>query len=113
VHRLVADAFLGPIPDEMVVNHKSGDKSDNSVGNLEIVSRRENYDHAVANQLYYRGPRPERSKFTVEDIYFIREAQGNIEARELAERFGVHKYTIQCIWRRKAHAHHPENPLAA
>jgi hypothetical protein len=46
VHRLVAEAFIGPIPDGMQVNHKNGIRSDNRVENLEIVSASENNLHA-------------------------------------------------------------------
>jgi hypothetical protein len=42
VHKLVADAFLGSVPEGFVINHKNQDKLDNRLENLEIVSRREN-----------------------------------------------------------------------
>jgi len=45
VHRVVAETFIGDIPDGYVVNHKSLDKSDNRVENLEIVTRSENSKH--------------------------------------------------------------------
>jgi len=40
VHRIVAEAFLGP--SELTVNHRDGDRGNNSVGNLEWLSIREN-----------------------------------------------------------------------
>lgn len=46
IHRLVAEAFLGPIPDGMVVNHKNGIRDDNRLENLEYISQRENIIHA-------------------------------------------------------------------
>lgn len=46
VHRLVATAFLGEIPQGMTINHKDGDKSNNRIENLEIVTYRENHLHA-------------------------------------------------------------------
>lgn len=44
VHQLVAMAFLGHTPCgyELVVNHKNFNRSDNWVGNLELVTQREN-----------------------------------------------------------------------
>lgn len=42
VHRLVYEAFNGPIPNGLVINHKDEDKTNNSLGNLEAVTRAEN-----------------------------------------------------------------------
>ena len=50
VHRLVAEAYLGSVY-SYDINHKDGDKSNNSVPNLEIVSHRENLQHAFDNKL--------------------------------------------------------------
>lgn len=47
VHRLVVTAFLGEIPQGMVVNHINGKKDDNRIENLEIVTNKENVSHAI------------------------------------------------------------------
>jgi hypothetical protein len=46
VHRIVSQAFIGQLSDNMVVNHKDGDKGNNNVTNLEIVSQSFNVQHA-------------------------------------------------------------------
>ena len=45
VHRLVAEVFLGEVQG-MVINHKDGNKVNNTLQNLEIVTSSENNKHA-------------------------------------------------------------------
>ena len=42
IHRIVAETFLGPIPKGYDIDHIDGDKSNNAVTNLEIVTHAEN-----------------------------------------------------------------------
>jgi len=51
VHRLVWIALVGPIPEGMVVNHRNGNKHDNRIENLEVVTYSENMRHAIAHGL--------------------------------------------------------------
>jgi len=48
VHRVVWEAFNGPIPDRLEVNHKNLDRADNRLENLELLTHRENVNHAHA-----------------------------------------------------------------
>lgn len=51
VHRLLVTHFIGEIPEGMCVNHKDGNKLNNDLSNLEIVSRSENQKHAYLHKL--------------------------------------------------------------
>ncbi len=55
VHRLVAAAFLGPIPWWAVVNHKDGNKRNNRADNLEFMTLEQNIKHAKLLGLMRRG----------------------------------------------------------
>ncbi|MBS4194358.1 HNH endonuclease signature motif containing protein [Lederbergia citri] len=48
-HLLVAEAWIGPIPEGMTVNHKDLNKFNNEVENLEIISKSDNLKHAWEN----------------------------------------------------------------
>lgn len=49
IHRLVVETFLGS--SELIVNHKDGNKLNNKLSNLELVTRSENTKHAIENGL--------------------------------------------------------------
>lgn len=49
VHCLVAEAFIGPCPFGMKVNHKDLNKGNNVWTNLEYKTQKENIEHAIRN----------------------------------------------------------------
>lgn len=81
VHRLVADTWIGPIPRGMEVNHIDGNKKNNAITNLEIVTRKQNAIHAYKNGLnkppVYRGELVRTSKAKEADVIKIRNMYNN------------------------------------
>lgn len=70
IHALVAEAFLGPRPENYDINHKDGIKTNNDVSNLEYVTHAENMRHANRTGLIrYRSVLPES---TIEQIRSLR-----------------------------------------
>lgn len=88
VHRLVAEKYI-PNPDNKPqVNHKDGNKLNNSADNLEWVTNQENREHAVKNGLHLQGEKCPWSKLTQKAVDFIREHL-EYSPKELAEIFGI------------------------
>lgn len=63
IHRVVAQTFIGDIPEGLVVNHIDEDKTNANVMNLEICTQSHNTRHSVAS----RKPRAKRGK-TIKDL---------------------------------------------
>lgn len=74
VHRLVVQAHQGEIPKGMWVNHKDGDKCNNHISNLEVVSPSESYAHArdVLKREYAKGESCAKAKLTQDEAEMIR-----------------------------------------
>lgn len=108
VHRLVARAFLGDIPEGMEVNHKNGVKFDNRVENLEFTTRKENMRHCARMGLFRhnKGERNHASKLSEENVREIRKqfAEG-ISAPKIGKTFGVSNPVIYGIVKRKFWRH--------
>lgn len=51
IHRLVVQSFIGTIPKDKQVNHIDGNKHNNRIDNLEIVTPKENIHHAIKTGL--------------------------------------------------------------
>lgn len=96
VHRLVAEAFIPNHGHKKEVNHKSGDKTDNSVQNLEWMTSSENTKHSY-DVLGRRGSCVGR--FTPDQIRTIR--ADTRSDRLIADEYGVSASLIHQIRERK------------
>lgn len=65
IHRLVFEAYRGKIKKGLTVNHIDGDKSNNKINNLELLTQKENLRHAVDIGLIKSGSSCKLSKQVV------------------------------------------------
>lgn len=102
-HRLVALAFIEKPPGTSVVNHKNGDRRNNTIDNLEWLSHAQNIRHAythLGKKGYERsGQRNPNAK--IQDPIILRAIvkmkESGIAAKRIAEWFTVHKSSIDRI----------------
>ena len=75
VHRLVVETFIGEIPKGMQVNHINGDRYDNRLTNLEVITPLENIQHAHKNGLikYRKGEDNALAILKETDVIYIYE----------------------------------------
>lgn len=89
IHRLVASAFLGDIT-SLTVNHINGIKTDNRVDNLEIVTNRENVQHAWKTGLSKKGEQHSRSCYSDEILLkALVEIKNGASVKQTAKSFGI------------------------
>ena len=83
-HRLVAETWIGKIPPKMTVNHKDGNKNNNHVDNLEIVTYSENSKHAYDNGYFtppvFIGSFHHKATTTEEEVLEIRRLYSNLKS---------------------------------
>jgi hypothetical protein len=109
VHRLVWESFNGPIKKDMEINHRDGNKRNNSLDNLEAVSHRENMLHAHRNGLttiLNKGEGNPSAILTDDKVIEIKRrlALGEVQ-RRIAEDIGVSYQTITLIKQGKTWSH--------
>lgn len=100
LHVIIAATFLGPKPKGYQVNHKNGNKADNSVSNLEYVTPSENQRHSSRMGIMPSGERQWQATFSNKLAASIRKqvlSGPPGTAAKLARFYGVCDATISCI----------------
>lgn len=103
VHRLVAEAFLPKEEGKDCVNHRDGNKWNNSVANLEWCTRSENSKHAYESGLNHYGSKQrdgkaKRRRFSVEQIGEIKSLyQAGVSQRNIGKMYGCDHSVISEI----------------
>lgn len=93
VHKLVALAFIGPVPENKpCINHIDGVKTNNDLTNLEYISYGDNHRHAYATGLRMpNGPHKLKGSLRVEAASLYKEG---VSSSILAKKYQVSRGTI-------------------
>jgi hypothetical protein len=109
IHILVAEAFLGPRPTGLEVNHKDGNKENNCVDNLEYITHSEQLLHAYRTGLLkavmpeQQGMKNPRAKLNDDQV---REIIASTESNKvLAARYGIRSSHVWFLRKRKGWRH--------
>ncbi len=98
VHRLLWETWVDKIPEGMYINHIDGNKLNNSISNLEVVTQKENNIHALRTglrKLTYT------NKISEQDVIYIRD-NSNFKVSTLASRFNLTRQQIHNIIKHKS-----------
>jgi len=111
-HRLIWQTFVGEIPAGLEINHKNGERRDNRLSNLEVVTRSENKAHSFrvlgrpAPNYPSFGERNGSAKLTAAEVQEIRRMrQSGVYQHEIAKKFGVTQRVISLIERKLLWSH--------
>lgn len=108
VHRLVAEVFIPNEHNKPFVNHIDGNKLDNTLINLEWVTRSENAKHAFRIGLQSnKGEKHPKHKITNKIVQEIREKfrPRKYSSRKLAVEYGLSKTNILDIIHKRIWSH--------
>jgi ActR/RegA family two-component response regulator len=83
----------GALPPGMTVNHRDGNKENNALANLEVVTGGDNTRHAGALGLL--GCKRKLDEEAVVNIY--NESKGDASVSEVARRFNISRRTVRDI----------------
>ncbi len=109
IHRLVAMVYMSDFDSNLEVNHIDGDILNNNLENLEMVTHKENMQHAhrIGLVKVSRGETHHLAKLTEKKVLEIRALldEGNWKQYKIAAKYKVGAKLISEIKRRKAWRH--------
>lgn len=98
IHRMVIEAFIGPIGVNLHVNHLDGNKTNNNLCNLEVCTQSENHLHRCRTLGIGRGENHGNSKLNEKQVLEIKELfKTNLTMVDIAKIYHVDRTTIGYI----------------
>lgn len=95
IHRLVVKYFIGTFKSNLETNHKDGNKINNYIDNLELVTRSENlkHKHRVLGYKVHNQKLNKEQANEIRNIYLHKE----VSQKKLAKQFGTSPMVINRI----------------
>ena len=99
IHREVYKSFICENIENLEINHIDGNKSNNNLSNLELVTHQENMTHASLNNLLVKGSKSKSAKLKEQDIEIIKNLFHNNKQsqRSIGRQYNVSHTTIKHI----------------
>jgi len=98
LHRVVAVAFLGPVPDDHEVAHNDGDRANNALLNLRHSLHVDNIADKITHGTAQIGNKNSNAKLSESDVRAIKSLLASgIDKAEIAKQFEVSRTNIYWI----------------
>lgn len=110
VHRFIWECLIGEIPRDKVINHKNGDKTDNRLDNLELMTNQENIIHAweTLGRVSIKGEDKPQAKLTEEQAKEIIDlCKQGLSNKIIGNRYEIHPNYVSLIRHNKRWKHLP------
>lgn len=111
IHRLVAEAFLGPRPHDRETTHLDGNARNNALTNLAYRTAKQNANDKREHGTLIAGATHYAAKLTESDAQAIRASTEQIEA--LAARYGITQNAVKRIRYNQTWNHLPKRPTTS
>ena len=101
IHRLVANAFIGPRPEGLETCHGPLGKCVNTPENLSYGTHSENMLDCLRDGTDQNGEKGSGAKLTKDQVLKLRGLKGKVTQEEAAALFGVSRPNVSLIWSNK------------